>query len=139
MARVLIIDDNAHLRNMIKDILGKAGYDTETACDGMEACKLAKSTSFDLVITDILMPEKEGIQTIIDLRHAYPNLKIIGMSGGGGMLGASHCLEMAQEFGANTVMNKPFGKQELLDAVASLIGPEAQKGEYPPTATSLKK
>ena len=100
----------------------QAGHTVIEAGDGSEAMDLLPTVAADLVITDILMPEKEGIETIVGLRRCRPAIKIIAMSGGG-HVGASHCLEMAREFGADSSISKPFNRREILKAVEDLIGP----------------
>ena len=120
MARILVVDDDARLTAVLRDILTQAGYEVETACNGEEACKAFRRLPADLVITDILMPEKEGIQTITSLRRVCPGLRIIAMSGGGQESPAFY-LEMAREFGADVTLQKPFSKAQVLQAVEDLI------------------
>ncbi len=121
MTRVLVVEDDSNLRNIVRCILQKAGYEVIEACNGIEAADKIAEFSIQLVITDILMPDREGIETIVGLRRKYPNVKIIAMSGGG-KGGADHYLDMAREFGADQTMHKPFDKADLLDAVEDLIG-----------------
>jgi len=121
MSQILVVEDNDDLRTIIKDILEGEGHAVQTACDGSEVADIMAGTQFDLILTDILMPEKEGIQTILEVRHAQPDLKIIGMSGGG-QGGAEHYLEMAREFGADATLQKPFTKAQLLEHVQTLLG-----------------
>lgn len=121
MSRILVVEDSEDLRYIIKDILKKAGHEVLEACDGSEVSQHLAEGSLDLVVTDILMPEQEGIQTILQIRRSNPDTKIIGMSGGG-KGGAEHYLEMAREFGANATMLKPFKKAQLLELVDELLG-----------------
>jgi CheY-like chemotaxis protein len=120
VARILVVDDDARFRAGLQDILIQAGYEVETACNGEEACQTFKRLPVDLLITDILMPEKEGIQTITALRRVCPGLRIIAISGGG-KDGPIFYLEMAKEFGANVTLQKPFNKAQILEAVENLI------------------
>jgi CheY-like chemotaxis protein len=120
MARILVVDDDASLRAVVQEILTQAGHDVETACNGEEACETFKRLPVDLLIIDILMPEKEGIQTITSLHRDYPGLRIIAMSGGG-QVSPIFYLEMAREFGADLTLQKPFGKAQILKAVEDLI------------------
>ena len=122
MARILVVEDNEDLRLIIKDILEDAGHDISQACDGAEVEEILSIQPVDLVLTDIIMPEQEGIQTIIRLRKQFPDLKIIGMSGGGSLGNAEYYLEMAQEFGANAALQKPFSKTQLIETIQELIG-----------------
>ncbi len=91
------------------------------ASDGSEGLILNRSNPADLVITDILMPEKEGIETIREMRRDFPETKIIAISGGG-RLYTSDYLKIAQHIGADRVFAKPFEKNEILAAVQELIG-----------------
>ena len=121
MTRVLVVEDDSNLRNIVRCILQKAGYEVVEACNGIEAADKIAEFPVQLVITDILMPDREGIETIVGLHRKYPDVKIIAMSGGG-KGGADHYLDMAREFGADQTMHKPFDKSDLLDAVGDLIG-----------------
>ena len=121
VARILVTDDNIRLRTVVRDILTQAGYEVETAGNGIEACQILERVPVDLLITDIVMPEKEGIQTIAGLHRERPDLRIIAMSGDGSD-GAAFYLEMAREFGADATLSKPFSRAQLLDAVQGLLG-----------------
>jgi len=120
MACVLVVEDEHNLRDIICSILKEAGHEAIAACDGSEIADLLEDRNLDLVLTDILMPEKEGIQTIIELRRQNPSLRIIGMSGGG-MEGPDHYLDMAKEFGANQTLRKPFNKEKLLKTIHAVL------------------
>ena len=119
MARVLVVDDDFQMREMLGVILQRKGYDVITAADGRLAVQLQKKSPFDLVITDIIMPEKEGLETISELRHSYPCLKIIAISGGGRHRPGGY-LELARQLGADRILAKPFGSWEILSAVNEL-------------------
>ncbi len=106
MAKILIIDDEAPMRRLVGEFLRLAGHETVVATNGLEGMKLAKETQFDLVLTDIIMPEKEGIEVIMDLRCQQPGLRIIAMSSGG-RLNADDCLKIAQKLGAKATLAKP--------------------------------
>ena len=119
MLRVLVIDDDDGVRDMLQCMLEREGYEVSVAGDGQDAEKWFQQKRFDLVITDILMPEKEGIQTIIDLRKVCPQTKIIAISGGG-VGGPEHYLKSAQSFGANRIFAKPFDCDDMLTAIREL-------------------
>ncbi|MFC1762746.1 response regulator [Planctomycetota bacterium] len=123
MARILIADDDTHLTSILKDILERHGHEAVEAADGVSALSLCAQQKFDLVITDILMPEKEGIEVISELSKAFPDTKIIAMSGGG-RVDATHYLDMAKEFGADRVIIKPFDHQQIIDTVDVLLWPQ---------------
>ena len=121
--KILIIDDDAGIRDVLKQMLEKEGYYVETLADGRDAKQLHIVYQFDLIITDILMPEKEGIETILELRKEFPNLKIIAISGGGGsgLLRAESVLNIARTLGAARTLAKPFKRQEILDLIAEVL------------------
>jgi DNA-binding response OmpR family regulator len=120
MKKILIVDDEPHILMMLKKMLEKAGYEVDLATNGIEGIELFKKSQADLVITDIIMPEKEGLETIREMRRIKPNLKIIAMSGGG-KVSAENYLEIAKIFGAAKVIAKPFTMQEMKSAVSELL------------------
>ena len=121
MARILIIDDDDQFRTMLKTMLEKAGYnDIEEAANGSIGMKLFRQHPFDLVITDIIMPDKEGIEMITELTRDYPRIKIIAMSGGG-RIGPQSYLDMAKHLGASRTLAKPFKHSDLIDVVQELL------------------
>ena len=121
MTRILVIDDDQDIRDMLRRILEHAGYTVEEAANGDIGTKLFKANLPDLVITDIIMPEKEGIETIRDLRRIHPSVKIVAISGGG-RVGPSDYLNAARMLGAKKTFTKPFSRQEILDTVQELCG-----------------
>jgi CheY-like chemotaxis protein len=120
MALILIIDDDVQIRAMLRRILGRAGYEVVEAPDGRQGIRLHRQQPADLIITDIIMPEKEGIETIMELRHDFPGLKILAISGGG-REPPDEYLQMAKSFGAQRTLAKPFGPKDLLKAVGELL------------------
>lgn len=121
MQRILIIDDDHHILLMIKKMLERAGYEVDLASNGNEGLELFKRIQADLVITDIIMPEKEGLETIREMKRMRPDLKIIAMSGGG-KISADNYLEAAKIFGASRVLEKPFSQKTMVMAVIDLLG-----------------
>ncbi len=121
MAVILIADDDMPLRATMQKLLLKAGHTVLEAANGVEAETVAAQQPVDLLITDIVMPDKEGLMLVRDLKRQQPQLKIIAMSGGG-RAGAFTVLEVASQLGADTVLRKPFRGRELLEAVESLVG-----------------
>ncbi len=120
MALILVIDDEVQSREMRRELLEHDGHQVETAGDGSEGIELYRRNPADLVITDIIMPKKEGVETILDLRQEFPDVKIIAMSGGG-TVGPETYLKIATGFGAARVFAKPFKTGELLAAVKELL------------------
>ncbi len=118
--QVLVIDDDKEIREMIFKMLTNENYDVVKVSNGEEAIKLLDNKiKIDIVITDIIMPEKEGIETIRELKRDYPFIKILAISGGG-QGSANDYLSMAKIMGANLTMSKPFSHQELLESVRKL-------------------
>ena len=120
MQRILIVDDEPHILLMLKKMLEPLGYEIDLAANGNEGVELFKKSHADLVITDIIMPEKEGLETIREMRRIKSDLKIIAMSGGG-KVSADNYLEIARIFGASKIIAKPFTKQEMVTAVKELM------------------
>jgi len=117
---ILVIDDNDQFRSMISEMLDVDGYQVLTAANGNQALELLDEARVDLVITDILMPEKGGVETIIELTRKYPALPIIAMSGGG-RTGNMDFLEIARKAGVRATLNKPIELDTLLDTVAKVL------------------
>jgi len=117
--RILVIDDDEGVRAMLQRMLEREDYEVSVAVDGLDAERWLREETFDIVITDILMPDKEGIETIIDLRKHHATTKIIAISGGG-RGGPEHYLRSAKSFGANRTFAKPFDCDEMLAAIKEL-------------------
>ena len=120
MAKILVIDDDDIMNGMTVQLLSEAGYEAEGARDGDCGLKLLATKAFDLVVTDIVMPEKEGIETIISIRSKSKTLPIIAISGGG-KINPEQYLRMAQRFGADYTFQKPFNREHFLAAVRECI------------------
>jgi DNA-binding NtrC family response regulator len=121
MSRILVIDDDHHILIMVKKMLERAGFEVVLASNGNEGLALFNKTQVDLVITDIIMPEKEGLETIREMKKFQPDLKIIAMSGGG-KITADNYLETAKIFGASRTLGKPFSQKQLVSTVQDLMG-----------------
>jgi len=121
MARILIIEDDVQMLAMLGQVFERAGYDVVEAPDGNVGIKLYREQPAHLVITDLIMPNKEGIETIIELRREFPDVKIIAISGGG-RNGPEDYLKMARGLGAMLTFTKPIKREELLNAVRELAG-----------------
>lgn len=120
--RILVIEDDEVVRQMICRMLDDAGYETLDAVNGKEGIRaVAGDPHIGLVITDLIMPEKEGIETIGELRSRHPHIKILAISGGG-QGGAHTYLSLAERIGANATLKKPFVTEELLALVRELVG-----------------
>jgi DNA-binding response OmpR family regulator len=125
--RLLVIEDDPEIRTMICRMLPTEQYEVMEAANGRDALFLLhEKNDFDLVITDILMPEKEGLETILELKRNFRHIKILAMSGGG-LGSAQDYLTMAKELGADGTLKKPFIKDELLSAVDNIMKRELLK------------
>ncbi|MEO8071490.1 MAG: response regulator [Acidobacteriota bacterium] len=117
---ILLVDDDALLRDVLHQTLVRAGYDVEDASDGAGALQAYRQRPRDLVITDLVMPGQEGLETIRALRALDANVRIIAMSGGG--LGrADDYLNLARRLGATRVLTKPFSGAEIVALVAEVL------------------
>ena len=116
---ILLIDDDPIFRGMVKQALELAGYDVTEAADGNEGLKIQFERSADLIISDIIMPEKEGIETVLEIRERFPAVKIIVISGGG-WYGTEIDFDMAEKLGAVT-LDKPFEIEDLMAAVKQML------------------
>lgn len=119
--RILVIDDDLAVRSMLKQTLEKAGYDVMVAADGAVGLRFFQLQQVDLIITDILMPEKDGWETIRDIRTHFPDAKIIAISGGRAS-GAYRYLTIARRLGADRIFTKPIEREKLLAAISELSG-----------------
>lgn len=120
MVSILLVDDDDEFLTMLTDVLERGGYQVQQASDGQQAIDLYRTQPADLVITDLVMPEKEGIQLIMELRRLNPKVKIIAISGAGESL-VEEYLKMAKVLGAQRVLAKPFSEPEILAAVSQVI------------------
>ena len=121
MASILIIDDEEQIRTSLYSLLEDSGYEVTSASDGGEGLKLYHEKPTDLIITDLIMPGKEGIETIMELKRISPEVKIIAISGGG-RNDPENYLHLAKQLGAQRTIAKPFGGEELLKTVRELVG-----------------
>jgi DNA-binding response OmpR family regulator len=119
MPRIVVIDDEENIRFFVNEALTTAGYDVACASDGNKGLEIIEKFKPDIVITDILMPNKEGIETIPEIKSNYPGVKIIAMSGGGRIKGENY-LKLAERLGTDATILKPFKIHNLLDIVARL-------------------
>lgn len=122
MPTILIIDDEPDVREFLATALRRPGYQIFTAGNGLEGVHLCRREAVDLVVTDLVMPGQEGLETIIELRREHPQLPVIAISGGE-RGGNQHYLSAASLCGAERVFDKPVSAASLLAAVRDLIGP----------------
>jgi len=117
--RILLIDDDANILGVYAEMLRTAGYEVVEASNGKEGVRLYKEASFDLVVTDLLMPEKDGLEVVMELRRDFPEVKIITLSAGNAYGHSS--LETSLALGAARTLRKPFKEDQLLEAVREVL------------------
>jgi DNA-binding response OmpR family regulator len=130
MARILLIDDDDYVRAMLRLTLIHFGHVVIEARNGKEGLALFDGANVDLLITDIVMPEKEGLEVLMELRKKQTTVKIIAISGGGRQGGTDY-LHIAKLMGASAVLAKPFSNEVLISTINSLLPPERQTKSQP--------
>jgi CheY-like chemotaxis protein len=116
MTHILVIDDESSIRAFIRQTLEEEGYRISEANEGEQGLKVLRTTLIDLIVTDIFMPNKEGIETIRTVRQQFPHVKILAISGGGTRK-MMEALPAALHFGAHHALEKPFTPAELVAAI----------------------
>jgi len=122
MERILIVDDDHETRVVLEEILTRSGFAVSVAMGGSEAVRCWRTERIDLAIIDVWMPEKDGLETIMEIRRITPNAKIIAISGVK-TAGPMDPLALASRMGARTTLQKPFTGEQLLYAIADLLRP----------------
>lgn len=117
---ILVVDDEPGIRDLLCLMLEASGYTVMAAEDGIEAPKILAANSVQVVITDLLMPERDGLEFITEVRKKFPEVKIIAMSGGGHIARDSY-LRIAKNFGAHVLLEKPFSQSGVLGAIETVL------------------
>jgi CheY-like chemotaxis protein len=120
VALILVVDDDPWVRKVFSEILQTVGHEVACAEDGQQGLNIYKHGDFDLVITDMIMPVKDGLKMIMELRADYPDAKIIAISGGG-VIEAERYLNLADTIGAQKNLTKPVSKDDLIMAVSEVL------------------
>lgn len=120
MARILFVDDDEMVRYALGKYLHRAGHDVTAATDGGEALKHVAEQSFDIVVTDIIMPNVEGVELIVQLLKEHPGLPIIAISGGG-RVGRQEYLSLAEALGVRATLPKPLDPDTLLELIGQIV------------------
>jgi DNA-binding response OmpR family regulator len=121
VTRIIVLDDERNIRTMVRVILDDAGFEVVEAVDATSAIRAVRESGADLVISDLFMPDVDGLEVIHTLRREHSSLKIIAMSGGG-FGGTIDLLEIARRMGADEVVHKPFSPQHFVDVVRRALG-----------------
>lgn len=122
MAKILIVDDEPQLRDMLRHMLQQDSHEVIEAENGLQGCKIYREQKPDIIITDLVMPEQNGIDMLLELKKEFSDLRVLAISGGGGITGSFDYLPIAKLIGAEQILKKPFGLQELREAVSLTIG-----------------
>ncbi len=133
MKHVLVIDDDSFSRTLLRLILEEEGYAVTQARNGHEGLEYYGRTPTDLVVVDIFMPEKDGLETIFELKERFPRAKVLTVSGGGNF--GLEFLDVARQFGADDCLAKPFARAGLLAAVEALLGARTEGAPAPAAET----
>jgi CheY-like chemotaxis protein len=120
MAEILVVDDSDELRGLMCDILRRAGHDVAAAADGVAAIRLVRERVPELLVSDIVMPEMDGLELIMKINKEYPQMKILAVTGGGATDPGLR-LTLAKHFGAHDTLDKPFSLGDLIEKVSSLL------------------
>jgi CheY-like chemotaxis protein len=120
---VLVVDDNLALRGIVSALLRAEGHAPLSVANGDEALEALRREPVDVILTDILMPRKDGLEFIEEVRGSLPSVPIVAFSGGGHWRQGDYGLKAAKSLGANVVIRKPFDRQELLEAIETAVSP----------------
>ncbi len=120
LKNILLVDDEESIRRMVRAVLGEEKYAFTEASNGVEALEIMETQAFDLILTDVIMPDCDGIELVMSVRKKLPDIKVIVMSGGG-RVRADHYLNLAEKLGAARVFEKPFNTAELRETVRELL------------------
>jgi CheY-like chemotaxis protein len=120
---IAFADDVPEIRELARGWLTAEGHDVVCAANGLQLVDLWRDRNFDLVITDVMMPESDGFEVIATLKAAHPNTKIIAISGGGVTMISNDCLRVAHRLGATAVLAKPFNRADLMGVIRHVMSP----------------
>ncbi len=121
MARIMVVDDEEDLRAVLRLMLESHGHEVQEAENGAQAIAALRLQSYDLIITDVLMPEEDGIAVAKEVPKLLPNAKVLAISGGGAALPANWSLKVMEMFGVNAALHKPFEEKDLMKVVDDLL------------------
>lgn len=119
MAKIMVVDDDDQVRILLQHMLERMGHEVLQATNGLEALQFYREEPSEIIFMDLIMPGKEGIETITEFRHDFPDAVIVAMSGGGRM-GPANYLEIASKLGAKRTLTKPFTFTQVENIVQSL-------------------
>ncbi|MBH0199304.1 MAG: response regulator [Nitrospira sp.] len=123
MPSVLVVDDEDQVRQLIRESLEQAGYTVQEARDGKDGLDQYRKQPADVIIMDMMMPDQDGLESILILRREFPAARVIAITGGSDMIGILNFLDVAKMMGARRTLYKPFELHALLDAVSAELAP----------------
>jgi two-component system chemotaxis response regulator CheY len=121
---ILVADDEEEIRSLLMHWLVSSGHTVTAVANATEARRVTRQRRFDLVVTDVLMPDGDGIQLINDFKAAQPTARILAISGGGMYVEGDNCLKIARGFGAHAAVMKPFSREQLMAGIADAMTPQ---------------
>lgn len=136
MAAILIADDDPIVRQFAIELLRDSDHAVVEAADGREAVRLIEAMPIDLLVVDMLMPEMDGMETILSVRQTHPGIRILAISSGG-QIGASHVLRLATTFGAHATLRKPLQLTTFAGAIDELLSTGASADRHAPVARAM--
>ncbi len=129
MARILLVDDDPMIRTTLPLALGVQGHEAVAAGDGGQALRVLRQEAFDLVLTDVLVPDVDGLEVVRAVRREFPRTPVVAtMSGGSSRLPGSDALELASHLGAHAVLAKPFTEQQLREVIGKALDERVNPG-----------
>lgn len=123
---IAIADDIFEIQQLAREWLVGAGHAVTCVANGLELTRLVRETHLDVVITDVMMPERDGLEVITELKKSHPALRIIAMSGGGAVMHTADCLRVAKRLGADAVLSKPFNRAQLMKVLQEAVATATQ-------------
>lgn len=118
--RILLVEDDDMVRRSLIALLSKAGHEVQATSNGLEASCQMRQSQFEVLITDIVMPDRDGLEVITEFHRTQPKARIIAASGGGRVVDGKMCLDLARHLGAHHVLSKPFSAAELFRALEAV-------------------
>lgn len=137
MAKILIVDDQPELLGILRRILEKEGHSVSDAKNGVVALRHCASEPCDLVITDLFMPEVDGIQLFLELKRSSPDTRVIAMSGGVSLFPRDQILQVADLLGADSLLKKPFTREDVVEAVNGMLAAGAGQAPEAPVQSPI--
>jgi len=121
MAKILVCDDEQEIRDILRDALCIAGHQVDCVCDGFAASEILQDETYDIIIMDLIMPRRDGMEAIVDIKQQYPQINIIAISGGNSEYSSDSLLDITTHLGVVQTYAKPFDLKELITGIDQLM------------------